>query len=161
MNKRFFIETFMFLAIACRPVAPGKHNYILFYKPYVGGEENNFYDHDSLKFNMERQYANLKKADVLGDMQRAINHKDYRFISIDGVGYLYPGLERDEKDKNGAPSFDFVAKWNERYLEKFGSKVIDGTNDSHSFKEPDLQLVAYDYAKRYNLMLLSKIKLMK
>jgi hypothetical protein len=68
-----------------------------------------------------------------------------RFVAIYGVGLLYPGLETDNK---------FLSEKYRAYRVKYKFKVIEGTSDVVSPGKPPLQIVAYDYAKRYNTLLI-------
>jgi hypothetical protein len=122
--------------------AQNKIDYIVFEKPYTDSLETNLYKAGPIKFDFKTQYYNVKKANITEDLNRAISHNDFRFISISGVGYLFPGLENKKYNK---------------YLKKYKFKVVLGTSDAHNMSEPPLQGVAYDYGEKYNKLLLTRI----
>jgi len=158
MKKAQLIISMLFLLsfFSCREPAP--KNYIFFYKPYTGEDETNLYQKTQLKFDYKTQYNNLKRADVNSEINNAINHHDYRFISISGNSYLYPGLEGGyAKNKKGEKEFIFLAKKYEPYITRYKTKVIEGTSDAANANLPPLQSLAYDYAQAYNKLLLLKI----
>jgi hypothetical protein len=97
------------------------------------------------KFDFDVQYRNLKNAVVNIDLAKAIDNNDLRFVAISGVGILYPGLET--QNKLLIRKYDF-------YKLKYGFKVIRGTNDVVMPDKPPLQVAAYNYAKKYNTLLL-------
>jgi hypothetical protein len=142
----------------CATGATAQKTYIFFYKPYSDSSETNLYQKTLPRFDFKTQYVNIKNADVKSDFNNATSHKDYRFISISGVGYLCPGLEGGYiKYKVGERVFVVSERKYEKYLKKFKSKVIEGTSDAINVDLPPLQSVAYDYAKAYNMFLLIKI----
>jgi len=131
---------------------------IFFYKPFTNNIETNLYKDTIVKFDYMTQYENIKTADIEKDVHTAIVNKDYRIIGISGYSYLYPGLEGGYKtNKDGTKSFISLDPKYENLLKKNGFKVIQGTSDSMNPNEPPLQTVAYEYAKKYNLLILEKI----
>ena len=137
-------------------------NYLVFYRPYTSTSEDNTYSKMSYKFDFRTQYKNLKAADIHKDVVNAVAHNDFRFISISGYSYLYPGLEGGyRKLPDGTKEFIYLDEKYEAYIKKHGFKVIAGTSDVISSNEPPLQDVAYDYAKYYNELLLQALPLDK
>jgi hypothetical protein len=115
---------------------------IFFYKPYTDSSETNLYRDTLVKFDFKTQYENIKNADIKKEVEIALLHNDFRIVGISGVSYLFPG--RDSRY--------------ESYIKKHSFKVIKGTSDSINEDEPPLQNVAYEYAKKYNLLLLEKMR---
>ena len=97
------------------------------------------------KFDFETQYRNLKNALVNVDLAKAIDNNDLRIVAISGVGVLFPGLETQNKA--------LIQKYDE-YKLKYGFKVIRGTSDVVMPYKSPLQVAAYEYAKKYNTLLL-------
>lgn len=129
---------------------------IFFYKPYTDSSENNLYIKTNQKFNYNIQYSNLKKANINVDLTIALKHQDYRFIAISGVSYLWPGLMGYIK-YNGNKGYGVLNQY-KHLLNKYNFKVIYGTSDVIDSSKPDLQGVAFDYALKYNKMLLLKLE---
>ena len=133
--------------------------YIFFYKPYTDSSETNLYKDTTIKFDYNIQYGNIKNANVKNDVKNAIAHSDFRIVSISGYSYLFPGLEGGyRKNKDGTKAFISLASKYELYIKKYSFKVIKGTSDAINLNNQFLQSVAYDYAKKYNLILLKKMK---
>lgn len=152
-RKNLIIISAMLLTIACQKKAPVQHNYIVFYKPYTGEAENNFFSKDSLTHNIKRQYANLKNANVKADFDRAISRKDLRCVGISGFSYLIPGLDGYVVGKKGDSAFYSVLPQFEKMVEKDNFKVVDGTSDVINPGAPDVQIVARIYAEKYNSLM--------
>jgi hypothetical protein len=127
-------------------IGAAQTNYIFFYRPYTDKSETNLYRDTNLKFDYRTQYNNIKRAIVATDVENAISHNDYRFVSISGNSYLFPGLEHD-----------YLKKY-KKYIDEYKHKVIEGTSDMIGPDLPFLQPVAYDYAKQYNFLLFLEIK---
>ena len=136
--------------------------YIFFYKPYTDSTETNLYRDTIVKFDFRTQYENIKNAEIEKDVEFAILNKDYRIVGISGNSYLYPGLEGGYKTNNdGTKTFIGLDPKYENYVKKYGFKVISGTSDSINPNDPPLQSLAYEYAKKYNLLLLEKMNIKK
>jgi hypothetical protein len=162
MKRASIIINMIIFQLLFHTITLAKKGYIFFYKPYTDSSETNLYQKTQLKFDFKTQYNNIKNANIKNDVNNAILHKDYRFVSISGVGYLYPGLEGGYvKDKKGGKQFVFLAHKNEKYVKKYKTKVIEGTSDAISMSLPPLQNIAYDYAYAYNKILLLKIAELK
>ena len=132
---------------------------IFYYKPNTDSSETNLYKDTVVKFDYKTQYNNIREADIEKEVENALIHSDFRFISISGNSYLYPGFEGGyEKYKNGTKAFIGLSPKFEQYIKKYGFKVVEGTSDAINVNDPPLQGVAYDFAKKYNLKLLEKIK---
>lgn len=135
---------------------------IFYYKPYTDSSETNLYKDTVIKFDYKTQYDNITKSNIDREVDNAIAHSDFRFISISGNSYLYPGLEGGYKKlKNGTKVFIGLSEKYEQYIRKYGFKVVKGTSDSINADDPPLQGVAYDFAKKYNQKLLKKIEIRK
>ena len=135
---------------------------VFFYKPYTDSSETNLYRDTLVKFDFKTQYENIKNADIEKEVEIALLHNDYRIVGISGNSYLYPGLEGGyETNKDGTKAFIGLDPKYESYIKKHGFKVIEGTSDSINPNDPPLQSVAYEYAKKYNLMLLEKMRTKK
>ena len=135
---------------------------IFFYKPYTDSSETNLYRDTLVKFDFKTQYENIKNANIEKEVEIALVHNDYRIIGISGNSYLYPGLEGGYKtNKDGTKTFIGIDPKYESYIKKYGFKVINGTSDSINSDNPPLQGVAYEYAKKYNQLLLEKMKTKK
>jgi hypothetical protein len=119
-------------------------NYIIFCKPDTDSTETNLYIDTIIKFNYEIQYTNLKNANIKDDVNRAIKNNDLRVIAIRTVSYVFPGLDLDHKTKP------------KKYLHKYGCKIIVGPSCVISSDRPSMHDVAYDYAEKYNTLLLAK-----
>ena len=133
--------------------------YIFFYRPYTDSIETNLYRDTIIKFDYNIQYENIKIADIKKDVKIAIANSDFRIVSISGNSYLFPGLEGGyRKNKDGTKAFISLASKYELYIKKYSFKVIKGTSDAIDPSKPPLQTVAYDYAKKYNMILLKKMK---
>ena len=133
---------------------------IFYYKPYTDSSETNLYKDTIIKFDYKIQYDNITKADIDREVDNAIAHSDFRFISISGNSYLYPGLEGGYKKlEDGKKAFIGLSYKYEKYIMKYGFKVIEGTSDVINPADPPLQGVAYDFAKKYNQKLLKKIEI--
>lgn len=130
---------------------------IFFYRPYTDSSETNLYEKITSKFDYNTQYYNIKGSNIINDLDIALKHNDYRFISIQGFTYVFPGLMGYIKDKKGNETFGYL-KNNAKYLKKYKFKVIQGTSDAIDSSKPPLQNVAGDYAEKYNKALLVKIK---
>ncbi|MBB2145389.1 hypothetical protein GM921_07835 [Pedobacter sp. LMG 31464] len=135
---------------------------IFFYKPYTNSSETNLYRDTLVKFDFKTQYENIENADIEKEVQIALLHNDYRIVGISGNSYLYPGLEGGYKtNKDGTKAFIGLDPKYKSYIKKYGFKVIQGTSDSMNPDNPPMQGVAYEYAKKYNLLLLEKMKTKK
>ena len=124
---------------------------ILLYYPDSASNKNYSKNHPILNYKV--QYNSLKNATVEIDVDIAIRNRDLRIITISGYSMLYPGLEslHQTNSRHG------LAKKYEAHLEKYGCKIIEGTSDVINPEEPRLQSAAYDYAKKYNILLFKKI----
>ena len=132
--------------------------YIIFYKPYTDSTETNLYRDTIVKFDFRTQYENIKNAEIKKDVEVALFNKDYRIVAISGNSYLYPGLEGGyETKKDGTKAFIGLDPKFENYIKEFGFKIIAGTSDSINPDNPPLQSLAYEYAKKYNFLLLEKM----
>jgi hypothetical protein len=148
LHKQRFVLVILFVAVSYCCKEPTQQNYILFYTTKPESYETNFYNNNKgVKFNYDIQCKNLKNANVVDDVKRAIKNKDLRVVAIAGLGIIYPGLE----DSAG------LEKKYEAHLQRYGSKVIAGTSDALGVNKPNIQIVAYDYAKEYNQLLLKLI----
>ncbi|MBK7855755.1 MAG: hypothetical protein IPJ79_13455 [Bacteroidetes bacterium] len=135
---------------------------IFFYKPYTDSSETNLYRDTLVKFDFKTQYENIKNADIEKEIEIALVHNDYRIVGISGNSYLYPGLEGCyQTNKDGTKAFIGLDPKHESYIKKYGFKVIKGTSDSINSDNPPLQGEAYEYAKKYNLLLLKKMNTKK
>ncbi|OYU94429.1 MAG: hypothetical protein CFE21_15580 [Bacteroidetes bacterium B1(2017)] len=135
---------------------------IFFYIPYMDSTETNLYRDTLVKFDFKTQYVNIKNADIEKEVEKALLHNDYRIVGISGVSYLYPGLEGGYKtNKDGTKVLIRLDPKYESYMKKYGFKVVKGTSDSINSDNPPLQSVAYEFAKKYNLQLVEKIKTKK
>ena len=132
---------------------------IFYYKPYTDSIETNIPIDSTTLFNYNIQYQNLKNANVENEVTNAVRLKDLRFISISGVGYLYPGLEGGYDIKaDGSKVFIALSSKYKSYLKNNKFKVVKGTSDAMNLDAPPLQFVAYEFAKKYNLLLIEKLK---
>jgi hypothetical protein len=132
--------------------------YIFFYKPYTDSSETNLYKDTLVKFDYNIQYANIANANINDDIENAIKNNDFRLISISGNSYLFPGLEGGYKKlKDGTKAFVPLGEKYEAHFKKYGFKVIEGTSDFIDGNKLPLQSIAYDYAKKYNRLLLQKL----
>ena len=139
-------------------ISQSKLNYIFFYKAHSDTIETNLYKDTILKFDMKIQYDNLKAANINEEVEKAIKNGDFRIVSISGYSVLYPGLEGGyQKNRDGTKSFIALNPKYEKYLNKYSYKIIKGTSDNINLNDPPIQSVAYDYAKKYNTQLLSKM----
>ena len=148
----------LFILISGLALGQTNSKVIFFYKPYTDSSETNLYRDTLVKFDFKTQYENIKNADIEKEVEIAIGHNDYRIVGISGNSYLYPGLEGGYKTKkDGTKAFIGLDPKYESYIKKYGFKVIKGTSDSSNPDNPPLQGVAYEYAKKYNLLLLEKM----
>ena len=137
-------------------------NIIFFYKPYTDSSETNLFRDTSIKFDFNKQYESIKNADIEKEVEIAILNKDFRVIAISGNSYLYPGLEGGYQiNEDGTKAFIGLDSSYEYHIKNYGFKVIQGTSDSINPNNPPLQSLAYEYAKKYNLLLLEKMKIKK
>jgi hypothetical protein len=151
-----FYSIVLFLILKGQCFGQTNPKYIFFYKPYTDSMETNLYRDTAVKFDYTIQFKNIKNAEIEKDVKIAIAHSDFRIISISGYSYLFPGLEGGyKKNKDGTKTFISLASKYEGYIKKYGFKVIKGTSDAIT----PLQTVAYEYAKKYNSILLVKMKL--
>ena len=151
--------TLLFVLFAFLGFTQTSPRYIVFYKPYTDSEETNLYKDTLVKFDYNTQYKNVKNANVNADVENAMEHNDLRIVSISGYTYLYPGLEGGyRRNKDGSKTFIFLSDKYSEYLATHSFKVIMGTSDAMMEGNPPLQSVAYDYAKKYNTLLLLKMK---
>jgi len=156
INKTLLVIQCIFLTHCS--FAQSVPNYIIFHKPFTDSSETNLYNDTVIKFNYNVQYTNIKSADIKKDVENAIRHNDLRIVAISGNSYLYPGLEGGyEKLKDGRKAFIGLSKKYEDHLTKYSFKVIEGTSDAINEGDPPLQSVAYDYAKKYNMLLFKRI----
>jgi hypothetical protein len=132
---------------------------IFFHIPNTNDNETNLYRDTLVKFDFKTQYENIKAADIEKEVQIALSHNDFRIVGISGYSYLYPGLEGGyETNKDGTKVFIRLDPKYKNYIKKYGFKVIVGTSNSINLDEPPLQEIAYEFAKKYNLILLEKMK---
>lgn len=135
---------------------------IFFYTSYTDSSETNLYRDPLVKFDIKTQYENIKNADIEKEVETAIGHNDYRIVGISGNSYLYPGLEGGYKtNRDGTKLFKGLDPKYESYIKKYGLKVVEGTSDSINPDNPPLQGVAYEFAKKYNLLLIEKMNTKK
>jgi len=116
-----------------------KH-YILFYDPITSVSENDQYEQTKDFYDPNKQYSNIKNANVDNEVNVAIKHKDFRLIAVNEKVFAYPGLEKKD----------------EAYLKQYKFKVIQGTGFAVKGNKL-LQKAATDFAGKYNKMLLLKI----
>lgn len=134
-------------------------NVIFYYKPYTDSSETNQYKTTLLEFNYDTQYHNLKFANANIEVENAIKHSDYRFIGLSGASYVYPGLDGGYNvNSDGSKVYIGLNNIYKSHFNKYGFKVIEGTSDYINPNTPPLQRVAYEFAKKYNLLLYSKFK---
>ena len=138
------------------------HKVIFFYKPYTDSIETNLFLDTLFKFDYKTQYENIKNADVVKDVETAIRNNDFRFIGISGNSYLYPGLEGGyETNRDGTKTFIGLDQKYKSNIKKYSFKVIKETGDSINSDNPPLQGIAYEYARKYNLLILEKMEQIK
>jgi hypothetical protein len=83
----------------------------------------------------------MSRANVRREVKRAIRRGDCRLIGIGGIGLFFPGLE----DRDNAV---------QKAVREFGYRFIEGTSDyAEDAEQAAYQQVAYNYARRYNLLL--------
>ena|ERR1700742_3755461 len=138
MKKTFIILTFcVFSAIVNAQKA--KH-YIFFYDPVTSMTENDQYEKTKDFFDLNKQYNNIKNANVDNEVNTAISHKDFKLIAVNEKVFAYPGVEKKD----------------EAYLKQYKFKVVQGTGFAVKGNTL-LQKAATDFAKKYNKKLLGKI----
>src|SRR5438067_1345185 len=74
-------------------------NYIFFYDPNTSLSETNLFDMPrGVFFDIPAQYKSLKSANIGADVTRALAHKDFRFVAINGnLKYECPGVAPKEQ----------------------------------------------------------------
>jgi hypothetical protein len=101
-----------------------------------------YWDYRTLERNhdendIDTQIFALKESHAREDALQSARSGDLRFVGVMGIDVILPGVG------------DGAAK-----LKEYGAKVISGTSDHREdAKSGDLNEVAYEYAKSYNLTL--------
>lgn len=177
MKQTIYILTFIVGLLSCNnqpkkvdqtivsPIASNTQQeipkFIIFYKPYADNNDLDIYLPKLIKFDYKTQYENIKNANIEKDLETAVHNNDYKVVSISGYSYLFPGLEGGYQTTNdGTKIFIGLDPKYENYIKIYGFKVIKGTSDAIADTLP-MQSVAYKYAKKYNLLLLEKMKMEK
>jgi hypothetical protein len=98
------------------------------------------YWHHTLKWDYRsRQFHNKN---IENELNNSIGNKDFRAMALYGIGIYCPGFS----------GFDSIDK----HKIKYGLIFIEGTTDAiSSDAQGNFQKAASDYAKKYNVMLLS------
>ena len=78
------------------------------------------------------------------DVQAAIEHSDFKFLSVGGYAVYEPGINRTS---------------DQTFVRPFGTRFLNGTSDYLLSKEhARLNSMAVSYAERYNMLLLEHLK---
>lgn len=92
---------------------------------------------------LKSELAFFNIQDLMSDLNKNIELKDYRFIGLYGYGTYYPGVESEDY----------------KYIIEHGSLFIDGTSDAiESEEHGDLIQTAKKYVENYNKALLNYLK---
>src|SRR4051812_14992763 len=81
--------------------------------------------------------------DAKGDLAAAWVQDDYRFIGMMGVGLILPGIDSDQQSA---------------LIKTFGVKIVDGITDKIDNRSRLIYKPAHDYAVKYNLQLLDRLR---
>ena len=93
-----------------------------------------------------RRTRAMNRANVRREVARALKRGDYRLVGIGGLGLFFPGLEGRDQAVQAV-------------VAKFGYRFIDGTSDyAENAEQATYQSAAYNYARRYNLLLWPKLQ---
>ena len=85
----------------------------------------------------------LKNANPIVDANKAIKNNDYKLLGVYGFSLTIPGV-------NKPTEFE--------HQKKYGVKPIEGTSDALKNKEhAELNRMAYEYAKKYNEVILNAV----
>ncbi len=115
-------------------------NKIVFYAPYEHIRYNGKWNNTEKDFI--KQHNEILKSNPELDAEYSISNNNFHFIGLSGVGFIIPGLQNKEENK---------------LFEKYGFIVICGTSDSINDISLPLEIVAQDYALRYNRYLIKRL----
>ena len=147
-----------FLSWSSSCVGQHQSKIIFYYKPYTDISETNLYSDAKIEFDFEKQYENIKSANIGFEVENAIRNNDFRIIALSGNSYVYPGLNGGyEINADGTEAYIGISPIYEPHIKKFGFKVIQGTSDSINPFDLPLQNISYDFAKEYNMLLFKKV----
>jgi hypothetical protein len=160
--KIFKIITIVFLSWLSSCIGQNQSKTIFFFKPYTDISETNRYSDLEIEFNYKIQYENIKSANIEFEVENAIRNKDFRIIALSGNSYVFPGLDGGyEINADGSKAFIGISPLYEPYIERNGFKVIQGTSDNINPNDLPLQSISYNFAKKYNMLLIKKVEKLK